>query len=70
MVEQFGIRSAKAQGLAAPITDIDRLAATGQRLLLCQPHAGSCALLGGLKVGYKKLFIRRVSCDAALRLAG
>ena len=48
------------QDLPAPITDIERLASKGQRLLLCQPAPGSNVALGGLKVGVKKLFIRKV----------
>lgn len=54
------LRPCPPQGLAAPITDIERLAAREQRLLLAQPCAGSGAVLGGLKVGVKKLFMRRV----------
>ncbi|GBF96780.1 alpha-tubulin n-acetyltransferase [Raphidocelis subcapitata] len=60
-VEQFGLRSAKAQDLPVPITEIGRLAAAGQTLLLCLPHAGSGTLLGGLKIGRKRLFIRRAN---------
>lgn len=51
------------QGLRAPITDIWRLRSSDQRLYLqtAASAAGSCTLLGGLKVGGKKLFIHRVS---------
>jgi hypothetical protein len=44
-----------------PITDIERLVTSGQALLLCVPRPGSNVLVGGLKVGVKRLFIRRVS---------
>lgn len=50
------------QGLRAPITDIWRLRSTDQLLYLQTAAApsGSCTVLGGLKVGKKKLFMHRV----------
>lgn len=50
------------QGLAAPITDLQRVVDTRQRLYLaCRAVGSRLACLGGLKVGSKKLFTRRVS---------
>lgn len=50
------------QGLSAPITDMIRLRGTDQRLYLyASPCPGGMKVLGGLKVGLKKLFIRTVS---------
>jgi hypothetical protein len=49
------------QGLAGPITDVYRLRSTDQRLYLyATRHAGNTLLLGGLKVGKKRLFVRVV----------
>jgi hypothetical protein len=50
------------QGLKAPITDIWRLRSSDQRLYLqtAAAPAGCCVVLGGLKVGKKKLFLHRV----------
>ena len=49
------------QGLSKPITDVWRLRSSDQRVYLCfiQSPRG-CTLLGGIKVGKKKLFIHRV----------
>lgn len=59
------------QGLAAPITDLQRLMTTDQRLYLftrlrdkgeMSGVGGSrVCVLGGIKVGTKHLFIRKVS---------
>lgn len=49
------------QCLAQPITDIRRLRSTDQRLYIyVRQRPGSMVLLGGLKVGRKHLFIRKV----------
>lgn len=52
-----------AQGLKAPITDAWKLRSSDQRLYLQTEQAlsGCCVVLGGLKVGKKKLFMHRVS---------
>jgi hypothetical protein len=53
----------RLQGLRAPITDIWKLRSSDQRLYLQTADAGapgSSVLVGGLKVGKKKLFIHRV----------
>jgi hypothetical protein len=53
----------RLQGLRAPITDIWRLRSSDQRLYLQTSETnkpGSTLLVGGLKVGKKKLFIHRV----------
>jgi hypothetical protein len=54
------------QGLKAPITEIWRLRSSDQRLYLqtADAPAGSCVVLGGLKVGKKKLFLHRVCMHA------
>eukprot|EP00775_Hariotina_reticulata_P004091 gene4091-4338_t len=65
VLEEFGQRSAAAQGLRAPITDIYRLRSSDQRLYLHMAPAtvtsSSCTVLGGLKIGRKKLFLHRVN---------
>lgn len=49
------------QGLGAPITDIYKLRGTDQRLYLyATRQPGSTVVLGGLKIGTKKLFLRNV----------
>lgn len=60
---------ATLQGLRAPITDIWRLRSSDQRLYLhtAAAPAGCCVVLGGLKVGKKKLFMHRVSTDSTAR---
>jgi hypothetical protein len=56
------------QGLAAPVTDLWRLRYGGQRLYLCcRVGEGHTTVLGGLKVGAKRLFIRRVGGGPAHR---
>lgn len=50
------------QSLGAPITDIWRLKSTDQRLYLYAVRRSSgTSVLGGIKIGKKKLFIRTVS---------
>ena len=49
------------QGLSAPITDLWRLQGTDQRLYLYATRGqGGTRVLGGIKTGTKKLFVRRV----------
>lgn len=57
---ELGARSATAQGLGAPITDLAKLEANGgQRLYLAAQRQSSTSLVvfGGLKVGEKRLFV-------------
>jgi len=53
------------QGLRTPVTDIYRLRSSDQRLYLhilpAAINSSSCTVLGGLKIGRKKLFLHRVS---------
>jgi len=57
------------QALRAPITDIWKLRSSDQRLYLqtAAAPAGCCVVLGGLKVGRKKLFLHRVRATAPLQ---
>lgn len=49
------------QGLRTPITDVVRLCGQDQRLyLIARATADGMTVLGGLKVGHKRLFIRDV----------
>ncbi|GAX81232.1 hypothetical protein CEUSTIGMA_g8664.t1 [Chlamydomonas eustigma] len=61
IVSTLGKRSAAAQGLGAPITDVYRLQGTDQRLYMYASRGpGSTTIvLGGIKMGKKKLFIRK-----------
>eukprot|EP00798_Chlamydomonas_sp_ICE-L_P002648 gene2648-5026_t len=60
IVDAFGKRSAVAQALKAPITDIAKLKTSGQRLYFqATRQGGTTTVLGGIKVGKKKLFIRK-----------
>ncbi|KXZ54642.1 hypothetical protein GPECTOR_4g708 [Gonium pectorale] len=64
MLEEFGKKSALAQGLQAPVTDIHRLRTTDQRLYLYMYRQSTkTVILGGLKVGTKRLFVRTASAD-------
>ena len=61
VVDAMGSRSAKAQGLAAPITSLQKLSAGGaQRLYVSARQTGPqrMEVLGILKAGPKNLFIR------------
>lgn len=59
-----GACSTFLQGLGAPITDIYRLRSTDQRLYLyATRNPGGTVVMGGLKIGSKKLFVRTVSAS-------
>lgn len=55
VIDDFGVRSAKAQGLGAVITTVRKMMYTDQRLLV---HRGERTVNGIIKTGRKKLFIR------------
>ena len=55
VIDDFGERSAKAQGLGAVITTVRKMLYTDQRLYI---HRSERAVNGILKVGRKSLFIR------------
>jgi alpha-tubulin N-acetyltransferase 1 len=55
VVDEMGNRSAKAQGLGSVITTVRRMMHTDQRLYVMRSDK---AVMGILKVGRKKLFIR------------
>ncbi|KAM8954364.1 alpha-tubulin N-acetyltransferase 1 isoform 2-T2 [Pelodytes ibericus] len=61
VIDEIGRSSAKAQGLPAPITSASRMQTNKHRLYIlkdCTPQtAGRGAVIGFLKVGYKKLFV-------------
>eukprot|EP01018_Ginkgo_biloba_P014502 Gb_32571 [translate_table: standard] len=63
IIDEMGIRSAKAQMLKVPITDYDRLRSGSHQLYLwTMPHASlpnTLVVKGMLKTGSKNLFIRR-----------
>lgn len=63
IIDQIGLLSAKAQSLRVPVTSFDRIRFGPQRLYLCTCCAskkpGALLIKGMLKVGEKKLFIRR-----------
>ncbi|GLC67239.1 hypothetical protein PLESTF_000532300 [Pleodorina starrii] len=64
LLDVFGKKSAVAQGLQTPVTDIHRLRTTDQRLYLYMYRQSSkTVVLGGLKVGTKRLYLRTVSAD-------
>ncbi|KAG2434622.1 hypothetical protein HXX76_007517 [Chlamydomonas incerta] len=64
LLDAFGKKSAVAQGLGAPITDIYRLRSTDQRLYLYMyRESRKTVVLGGLKVGSKRLFVRTGTAD-------
>ena len=60
LVDAMGARSAKAQGLACPITSLHKLAGSSQRLYVSarQRAEQRMEVLGILKAGPKNLFIR------------
>ena len=60
LVDAMGARSAKAQGLACPITSLHKLAGSSQRLYISarQRAEQRMEVLGILKAGPKNLFIR------------
>ena len=55
VIDDFGVRSAKAQGLGAVITTVRKMMYTDQRLFV---NRGERTVNGILKTGRKKLFIR------------
>ncbi|NP_001089211.1 uncharacterized protein LOC734258 [Xenopus laevis] len=61
VIDEIGKASAKAQRLPAPITSSSRMQANAHHLYIlkdCTPKtAGRGAVIGFLKVGYKKLFV-------------
>ncbi|KAG2442148.1 hypothetical protein HYH02_009636 [Chlamydomonas schloesseri] len=64
LLDVFGKKSAVAQGLGAPVTDIYRLRSTDQRLYLYMyRESRKTVVLGGLKVGSKRLFVRTATSD-------
>ncbi|KAG2492028.1 hypothetical protein HYH03_009757 [Edaphochlamys debaryana] len=64
MLDTFGKKSAVAQGLGAPVTDIYRLRSTDQRLYLhMYRQTNKTVILGGLKVGTKRLYVRTLTAD-------
>ncbi|MEW5303679.1 MAG: hypothetical protein WDW36_006349 [Sanguina aurantia] len=59
VVDGLGLRSAAAQGLSAPVTDLSRLSTTEQRLYVyVHRQPGKLQVLGGIKIGSKHLFVR------------
>lgn len=59
------------QGLGAPVTDIYRLRSTDQRLYLYMyRESRKTVVLGGLKVGSKRLFVRTVRAQVVVRGMG
>ncbi len=58
VVNEMGNRSAKAQGLGAVITTLEKILSTDQKLYV---HRSEKSVSGILKVGKKKLFIREAS---------
>ncbi|GFR44142.1 hypothetical protein Agub_g5308 [Astrephomene gubernaculifera] len=64
LISCFGKKSAVAQGLQTPVTDIHRLRTTDQRLYLYMYRQSSkTVVLGGLKVGSKRLYVRTITAD-------
>ncbi|PNH04963.1 Alpha-tubulin N-acetyltransferase [Tetrabaena socialis] len=64
LLDVFGKMSAVAQGLHAPVTDIYRLRSTDQRLYLYMYRQSTkTVVLGGLKVGTKRLYVRTGTAD-------
>lgn len=58
------------QGLGAPVTDIYKLRSTDQRLYLYMyRQSNKTVVLGGLKVGTKRLFMRTVRACARVHAA-
>eukprot|EP00892_Ulva_mutabilis_P010947 jgi/Ulvmu1/8224/UM041_0033.1 len=58
MVNEFGERSARAQGLRASVTNLDRLLGENHKLFLhVTPTSHASILAGGLKTGYKELYL-------------
>lgn len=58
IVDNFGRLSAKAQGLSTPVTDFARTRLNGHVLYLASTVFGSkTQILGGLKIGCKRLFL-------------
>ncbi|GMH40365.1 hypothetical protein BSKO_08269 [Bryopsis sp. KO-2023] len=62
VIDAFGRKSAAAQGLPRPVTDSVRLRSTDQSLYLLCEKSGKrrTRVLGGLKTGRKKLFLRQI----------
>ncbi|KAL0039129.1 hypothetical protein WJX77_008700 [Trebouxia sp. C0004] len=59
VVDTFGRKSCRSQGLSAVITDLYRLQTTDHKLYLAiSQKAGRLTVFGGIKTGSKKLFIR------------
>eukprot|EP00884_Botryococcus_braunii_P020780 jgi/Botrbrau1/7386/Bobra.0316s0029.1 len=67
-VNSFGKDSAKAQGLKIPVTTMSHLGLYGQRLYLCfrRVSASRMEILGGLKVGRKKLKVYHLQSNKYL----
>ncbi|GIL83039.1 hypothetical protein Vretifemale_11855, partial [Volvox reticuliferus] len=64
VLDVFGKKSAVAQGLQTPVTDIHRLRTTDQRLYLYMyRQSNKTVVLGGLKIGTKRLYVRTVTAD-------
>ncbi|GLI67225.1 hypothetical protein VaNZ11_011162, partial [Volvox africanus] len=64
VLDVFGKKSAVAQGLQTPVTDIHRLRTTDQRLYLYMYRQSTkTVVLGGLKVGTKRLYVRTITAD-------
>ncbi|ACO65971.1 predicted protein, partial [Micromonas commoda] len=65
LIDEAGARSARAQGLPAPITSTDRLLEDQRLYLACsdatRPRGGPSVLVGILKVGPKRLFVAKPS---------
>ncbi|KAL4419869.1 hypothetical protein ABPG75_006967 [Micractinium tetrahymenae] len=58
VLDAFGQRSAAAQGIAQPFTDLQRLLERDDRIYLAlQRHSHRLVLLGGLKVGTRRLWL-------------